>query len=207
MKFLETREELVKLAASLFNRGYSVGSAGNISVRVADGYLMTPTNSSLGRLNAGRLSFLDSEWNHISGDAPSKEVVMHRAMYQARPDIGAVVHLHSTHVTALSCLAPSEEPLFQPHTPYLVMRLGEYIPLVPYYKPGDPNMESDIFDAAMDAKAIILGNHGSIVAGPTLVHAVDSAEELEVSAKIALLLRGRDTRPLTSAEVQALMNS
>ena len=206
MKFLDTREEIVDLAASLFQRGYSVGSAGNISVRVDGGYLITPTNSSLGRLDAGRLSLVDLGWNHISGDAPSKEVVMHRAMYEARPDTGAIVHLHSTHVTALSCLAPNGEPLLQPHTPYLVMRLGENIPLVPYYKPGDPDMESDIFEAAKEARAIILGNHGSIVAGPTLVNAVDSAEELEVSAKLALLLSGRDTRPLTSEEINALMS-
>lgn len=206
MKFRDTREEIVELAASLFLRGYSVGSAGNISVRVADGYLITPTNSSLGRLDADRLAFVDHGWNHISGDAPSKEVVMHRAMYQARPEAGAIVHLHSTHVTALSCLAPAGEPLLQPHTPYLVMRLGENIPLVPYYKPGDPAMESDIFEAAKDARAIILGNHGSIVAGPTLVNAVDSAEELEVSAELALLLHGRNTRPLSSKEIDALMN-
>ena len=197
---------MVELAASLFQRGYSVGSAGNMSVRVDGGYLITPTNSSLGRLDASRLSFVDLGWNHISGDAPSKEVVMHRAMYEARPDTGAIVHLHSTHVTALSCLAPNGEPLLQPHTPYLVMRLGENIPLVPYYKPGDPTMEADIFEAAKDARAIVLGNHGSIVAGPTLVNAVDSAEELEVSAKLALLLRGRDTRPLTSEEINALMS-
>ncbi|GAA1863289.1 aldolase [Paeniglutamicibacter psychrophenolicus] len=197
---------MVELAASLFQRGYSVGSAGNISVRVADGYLMTPTNSSLGRLDAESLSLLDHGWNHISGDAPSKEVVMHRAMYEARPDTGAIVHLHSTHVTALSCLAPGTGPLIKPHTPYLVMRLGEDIPLVPYYKPGDPGMERDIFEAAREAKAIILGNHGSIVAGKSLVNAVDSAEELEVSAQLALLLRGRDTRPLTAVEIDALVN-
>lgn len=206
MKFLETREEMVALAASLFNRGFSVGSAGNISVRVANGYLMTPTNSSLGRLEAARLSLLDHEWNHVSGDAPSKEVVMHRAVYEARPEAGAIVHLHSTHVTALSCLAPGNEPLITPHTPYLVMRLGEDIPVVPYYRPGDPGMEKDIFEAAKHAKAIILGNHGSIVAGDSLVKAVDSAEELEVSAQLALLLRGRDTRPLTSTEISALLN-
>lgn len=197
---------MVELATSLFQRGYSVGSAGNISVRVDGGYLMTPTNSSLGRLDVNRLSFLDHEWKHISGDTPSKEVVMHRAMYQARADAGAIVHLHSTHVTALSCLAPSDEPLLKPHTPYLVMRLGENVPMVQYYKPGDPAMEADIFAAAKDSKAIILGNHGSIVAGPSLVHAVDSAEELEVSAKLALLLHGRQTRPLTATEIDELMN-
>lgn len=206
MQYSETRAELVALAASLFQRGYSVGSAGNISVRVEDGFLMTPTNSSLGRLDAERLSLLDAEWNHVAGDAPSKEVVMHRAMYAARPDAGAIVHLHSTHVTALSCLSPGSGPLIEPHTPYLVMRMGGHIPLVPYYQPGDPAMEQDIFDAAVQARAIILGNHGSIVAGTSLVNAVDSAEELEVSAQLALLLRGRETRPLTAGEIAALLN-
>lgn len=195
---------MVELAASLFQRGYSVGSAGNISVRVPEGYLMTPTNSSLGRLDAERLSLMDVEWNHISGDAPSKEVVMHRAMYEARPDAGAVVHLHSTHVTALSCLAPGGKRLIEPHTPYMVMRLGEDIPLVPYYKPGDPAMERDILQAAKQSRALILGNHGSIVAGSDLFNAVNSAEELEVSAQLALLLWGRDTRPLTRSEINAL---
>lgn len=205
MKFADTRAEIVELAASLFQRGYSVGSAGNISVRVDGGFLMTPTNSSLGRLDAERLSLLDLEWNHLAGDAPSKEVVMHRSMYESRPDAGAVVHLHSTHVTALSCLAPSGGPLIEPHTPYLVMRMGEHIPLLPYYQPGDPAMEEDIHAAALRAKAIILGNHGSIVAGTSLVDAVNSAEELEVSAQLALLLRGRETRPLTAAEIDALL--
>lgn len=206
MKYLETREEIVELAASLFQRGYSVGSAGNISVRVADGYLMTPTNSSLGRLNAQRLSMLDMNWNHVTGDAPSKEVVMHRAMYQANPEIGAIVHLHSTHVTALSCLRHGEEQVLIPHTPYLVMRMGEKVPMVPYYKPGDPEMESDIFEAAKKCKAIILGNHGSIVGGSTLIDAANSAEELEASAQLALLLHGRESRPLTSAEIGSLLN-
>lgn len=198
---------MVELAASLFQRGYSVGSAGNISVRVPEGYLMTPTNSSLGRLDAERLSLMDVEWNHISGDAPSKEVVMHRAMYEARPDAGAVVHLHSTHVTALSCLAPGGKRLIEPHTPYMVMRLGEDIPLVPYYKPGDQAMERDILQAAKQSRALILGNHGSIVAGPDLFNAVNSAEELEVSAQLALLLWGRDTRPLTRSEINALKDN
>ncbi|GAB3619532.1 aldolase [Glutamicibacter endophyticus] len=204
MNHHETRIELVELAASLFQRGFSVGSAGNISVRVEGGFLMTPTNASLGRLRAERLSLLDEEFNHVDGDAPSKEVVMHRAMYQARPDTGAIVHLHSVHATALSCLADDGHPKLVPHTPYLVMRLGDNIPVVPYYKPGDPSMERDIYTASLRAKALLLGNHGSIVAGDSLVKAVDSAEELETSAQLALLLHGHATRPLSDAEIAAL---
>lgn len=205
VKYTEIREELVRLAASLFERGFSVGSAGNISVKVEGGYLMTPTNASLGRLDPQRLSLLDDQFNHIDGDRPSKEVVMHQAMYRARPQTGAIVHLHSTFATAVSCLAPAGESTIVPHTPYLVMRMGSHIPLVPYYKPGDPRMEQDIVEASEKAPALLLANHGSLVAGATLVQAVDSAEELEVSAQLELLLHGRETRPLTEGEIQALL--
>lgn len=205
VKYLEIREELVRLAASLFERGFSVGSAGNISVKVEDGYLMTPTNASLGRLDPQRLSLLDDQFNHVDGDKPSKEVVMHHAMYRARPQTGAIVHLHSTYATAVSCLAPAGESTIVPHTPYLVMRMGSHIPLVPYYKPGDPRMEQDIVEASEKAPALLLANHGSLVAGATLIQAVDSAEELEVSAQLELLLHGRETRPLTEGEIQALL--
>ena len=206
MKFANERNELMELGASLFARGFTSGSSGNISVKVDGGYLMTPTNSSLGRLVPDRISYLDNEWNHVSGDAPSKEVIMHKAMYEARPDTGAIVHLHSVYVTALSCLAPEDGPLITPHTPYLVMKMGRDLPLVPYYKPGDPKMEEDIYNAAKKSVAVILANHGSLVAAPTLVKAVDAAEELEVSAQLALLLHGRKTRPLSADEIDALLN-
>src|SRR3984957_17048903 len=134
----DIRVLLSELAASLFARGFSVGSAGNISVRLADGYLMTPTNSSLGRLDPGRLSKLDRQFQHIDGDKPSKEVFMHRAFYQARSDAGAVVHLHSTRATAVSCLPDVDQsnPI-PPLTPYFVMRVGRRMPIVPSYRPGD----------------------------------------------------------------------
>ncbi|WP_372697319.1 aldolase [Arthrobacter sp. JSM 101049] len=205
MNNTRTRNEIVSLAASLFARGYSVGSAGNISVRVPDGYLMTPTDSSLGRLEASQLSLLDGDWNLIEGDPPSKEVVMHRAMYEARPAAGAVVHLHSTFVTALSCLADSDGPLIRPLTPYFVMRLGESIPLVPYFPPGSAEVKPAILDAAAGSAAVILRNHGSLVSASTLVDAVNTSEELEVSAQLELLLGGRDARPLNASEVNELI--
>src|SRR6185312_16462207 len=151
----ETRQLLCELAASLFARGFSVGSAGNISVRLTDGYLITPTNSSLGRLDAARLSRLDADFRHIGGDQPSKEVFMHRAFYRAREDAGAVVHLHSTQATAVSCLPDVDRtnPI-PPLTPYFVMRVGRRMPIVTYYRPGDPAMEPAIHDAAHDARAV-----------------------------------------------------
>ena len=202
----DMRVLLCELAASLFARGYSVGSAGNISARLPDGYLMTPTNSSLGRLDPARLSKLDADFRHVGGDKPSKEVFMHRAFYQAREDAGAVVHLHSTQATAVACLpdVDTNNPI-PPLTPYFVMRVGRCMPVVPYYRPGDPAMEPAIAAAARDARAVLLANHGPVVSGKTLTDAVYAAEELEEAAKLFLLLRGAAMRLLTSAQVNDLL--
>jgi ribulose-5-phosphate 4-epimerase/fuculose-1-phosphate aldolase len=204
----DTRRLLVELAASLYARGFSVGSAGNISVRLDDGYLITPTNSSLGRLDAARLSRLDRDFQHVGGDKPSKEVFMHRAFYRAREDAGAVVHLHSTMATAVGCLPDVDagNPI-PPLTPYFVMRVGRRMPIVSYYRPGDPAMEPAIHDAARDARAVLLANHGPVVSGKTLVDAVYAAEELEEAAKLFLLLRGAGARLLTPGQVDDLLTT
>ena len=202
----ELRDLLVDLARSLFARGLSVGSAGNISARLPDGYLMTPTNSSLGRLQAERISKLDPGWNHVGGDKPSKEVFMHRAVLDARPQAGAVVHLHSTHATAISCLAaPGDTAPIPPLTPYFVMRIGRSLPVIRYYRPGDAAMEGDIHQAARNGPALLLANHGPVVSGASLVDAVHAAEELEEAARLALLLRGQNARELTPAQVDDLL--
>jgi len=203
-----TRVLLSEFGASLFARGFSVGSAGNISVRLPDGYLMTPTNSSLGRLDPDRLSKLDRNFQHIGGDKPSKEVFMHRAFYQARDDAGSVVHLHSTQATAVSCLSDVDQsnPI-PPLTPYFVMRVGRTMPVVPYYRPGDAAMEPAIHAAARDARAILLANHGPVVSGKTLTDAVYAAEELEEAAKLFLMLRGQSPRLLTAAQVDDLLTT
>ncbi len=204
----DTRRLLVELAASLFARGFSVGSAGNISARLDDGFLITPTNSSLGRLDPSRLARLDSEFRHVDGDKPSKEVFMHRAFYRARAEAGAVVHLHSTMATAIACLpdANPDNPI-SPLTPYFVMRVGRRMPIVPYYRPGDPAMEPAIHEAASDARAILLANHGPVVSGKTLTDAVYAAEELEEAAKLFLLLRGTSPRLLTAGQVEDLLTT
>ena len=204
----DTRVLLCEFGASLFARGFSVGSAGNISVRLPDGYLMTPTNSSLGRLDPDRLSKLDGNFDHVSGDKPSKEVFMHRAFYQARTDAGAVVHLHSTQATAVSCLPDVDQanPI-PPLTPYFVMRVGRTMPIVPYYRPGDPTMEPAINAAAKDARAVLLANHGPVVSGKTLTDAVYAAEELEEAAKLFLMLRGQSPRLLTVPQVNDLLST
>jgi ribulose-5-phosphate 4-epimerase/fuculose-1-phosphate aldolase len=203
-----SRDLLVALSASLFARGFSVGSAGNISLRLDDGYLITPTNSCLGRLDADRIARLDAGFNHIGGDRPSKEVFMHRAFYQARPQAGAVVHLHSTMATAVACL-PDLDPSnpIPPLTPYFVMRVGRSMPVVPYYRPGDAAMEPAIHAAATGATAVLLANHGPVVSGRTLTDAVYAAEDLEEAAKLFLLLRAQQPRLLTGTQVQDLLST
>lgn len=206
----DTRQLLVELAASLFARGFSVGSAGNISVKLpaeaGDGYLITPTNSSLGRLDAARLSRLDAAFRHVDGDKPSKEVFMHRAFYRARAEAGAVVHLHSTQATAVACLpdVDHDNPI-PPLTPYFVMRVGRRMPIVEYYRPGDPAMEPAIHAAAQNARAVLLANHGPVVSGKTLTDAVYAAEELEEAAKLYLMLRYAAPRLLTKPQVEELL--
>jgi ribulose-5-phosphate 4-epimerase/fuculose-1-phosphate aldolase len=198
------RTELARLARSLFDRGFSVGSAGNISVALPDGWLMTPTNSSLGNLAADRISKLDLSWAHVSGDKPSKEVFLHRAFYETRPGTGAVVHLHSTWATALSCLnLPDPEDCVPALTPYVVMRVGK-VPCLPYAPPGDPAMGDLVRARKGRNAAVLLANHGPVVAGKDLHSAVYAAEELEETAKLAVLLRGLDTRPLGKADIAEL---
>ena len=204
----ELRQAICLHGRLLFGRGFSVGSAGNISVRLPDGYLITPTNSCLGRLEPDRISKLDLDYRHVSGDKPSKEVFMHRAFLRARSEAGAVVHLHSTHATAISCLAaPGETSPVPPLTPYFVMRIGRVLPVLPYYRPGDAAMEAAIAEAARGARAVLLANHGPVVSGKSLDDAVYAAEELEEAARLALMLRGKSARELTPAQIDDLLQT
>jgi 3-dehydro-4-phosphotetronate decarboxylase len=198
------RQMLVRLSRSLFDRGYSVGSVGNISVAVDDGLLITPTNSCLGLLEADRISKLDREGRHISGDKPSKEIFLHRAFYETRPGTGALVHLHSTYATALSCLSEIDPfDCVAPITPYVVMRVGR-VRFLPYVRPGDPAAGAMIRDLKGEYAAVLLANHGPVVAAKDLEAAVYAAEELEETAKLLILLRGLQPRLLTQAQVDEL---
>ena len=200
----QVRADMVRLSASLFQRGYSVGSSGNISAKVEGGILMTPTNSCLGFLDAERIAKLDESGRHVSGDKPSKEVFLHQAFYETRPEAGAVVHLHSTYATALSCLAALDPAdCIPPITPYVVMRVGQ-VPLVPYVRPGDPAMGDLVRALEGRHAAVLLANHGPVVSGPDLAAAVYAAEELEETAKLLVLLRGETTRHLTPGQVDEL---
>ncbi len=202
------REAICRFGQLLHRRGYAHGSTGNISVRLVDGILITPTNSCMGLLDPERISKVAPDGTLVSGDKPSKEVFMHRAVLGSRPEAGAVVHLHSTHATAISCLAVPGDPAppIPPLTPYFVMRVGRSLPVLPYSRPGDPAMEPAIAEAAKGARAMLLGNHGPVVSGRTLDDAVWAAEELEEAARLALMLRGLPgLRALDAAQVDDLL--
>ena len=204
MSDAKAREAICTLGASIFERGLTAGSSGNISVRVEGGWLMTPTNASLGRLDPARLSKLDPDGRLISGDPPTKESFLHRVMYEERRDTGAVVHLHSTHSVAVSCLAEIDPAdVLPPITAYYVMRVGR-LPLVPYFRPGDLALAEAVRGFAGKHHAVLLANHGPVVGGANLDAAVNAIEELEETAKLYLLLRGAKTRYLTRAQVREL---
>ena len=198
------REDICRLGASLFQRGLTFGSAGNISARIEDGWLMTPTNVSLGQLDPARLAKLDTSGELVSGDPPTKETFLHRAMYEKRELAGAVVHLHSTHSVAVSVLADLDaEDVLPPLTAYYVMRVGR-LPLVPYFPPGDLSLAEAVRKLAGKHHAVLLANHGPVVAGSSLDAAANAIEELEETAKLFLLLRGSKLRLLTEEQVAAL---
>jgi ribulose-5-phosphate 4-epimerase/fuculose-1-phosphate aldolase len=200
----QLREQLVMFGQSLYQRGYAHGSSGNLSARLADGLLVTPTNSCLGRLDPARISKLDLEGRHVSGDAPSKEGFLHLAMYQERPSAQGIVHLHCTHCVALSCLDHERtDDLLPPITAYYVMRIRR-LPLVPYYRPGDRALAEAVREKARKHHAVLLANHGPVVAGKSLEDAVYNAEEMEETAKLFFLLQGQRTRLLDAAKIADL---
>ena len=198
------RDSICRLAKSLFERGLTIGSSGNISVRLDDGWLMTPTGSSMGNLDPNEISKLDLDGNLISGKSPTKESFLHIAMYDERPNSGAVVHLHSTHSVAVSCLADIDKKnVLPPITAYYVMKIGK-LPLVPYFPPGDINLARAVKEMASNHHAVLLANHGPVVAGKTLEDAVYAIEELEETARLFLLLRNMKTQYLNEKQVNTL---
>ncbi|MGW0713080.1 3-oxo-tetronate 4-phosphate decarboxylase [Streptomyces sp. NPDC002643] len=200
------RALIVRTAHSLFTRGLTHGSTGNLSVRLADGtLLLTPTGASLGTLT--ELSRTDVHGRHLDGPRPTKEAFLHAAFYRARPHAHAVVHLHSTHAAAVSCLAGTDPAnALPPLTAYYAMRVGT-LPLLPYHAPGDSALEPLAEATARTHHAVLLANHGPVVAAPTLEQAADATEELEETAKLHLLLQGHRTRPLTPEQAAALAPS
>ncbi|WEJ35720.1 3-oxo-tetronate 4-phosphate decarboxylase [Sinorhizobium prairiense] len=203
-----TRDDIVRAGQSIFDRGLTSGSTGNISVKMSDGrMLMTPTNASLGSLVPERLSLFSAEGVHLGGDKPTKEAFLHRCMYCARPHGKAVVHLHSTYSVAVSILKDiDEKDALPPLTAYYVMRVGT-LPLVPYFRPGDEKLAAAVQEAAATSNAVLMANHGPVVAGRSLEEAQYATEELEETAKLFLTLQGRELRPSTPAQREELAKS
>lgn len=192
------------MARSIFSRSLTHGSTGNISLRVDDGILVTPTGSSLGTVQPGELSLIDEHGTHIGGARPSKEAFLHAAVLRARPSARAVIHTHSTYSAAVSCLAEVDETnVLPPLTAYFAMRIGR-LPLLPHHAPGDDALGPLAEATARDHVALLLRNHGPIVAGTSLSAALDALEELEETAKLHLLLHGHAVSPLTPAQAAAL---
>lgn len=202
----QLREQICLLAKSMFDRGLTGGSTGNISARTDDGgLLVSPTGTSFGRLDPGRLSRFDARGVHIDGDKPTKEMPLHSAFYDTRSTAGAVVHLHSCHSVALSLMPDADEDNFLPPlTPYGIMKLGP-VKLLPFFLPGDPAMGDAVRGLAGKRSAVMLANHGPVVAGKDIEAACNAIEELEDTARLAMLTRGLNPRMLTQAQQQALI--
>lgn len=200
------REQICLLARSMFDRGLTGGSTGNISARTGDGgLLVSPTGTSFGRLDPARLSRFDASGRHVSGDKPTKEMPLHAAFYDTRSNAGAVVHLHSCHAVALSMMPDADPDSFLPPlTPYSIMKLGK-VKLLPFFLPGDPAMGEAVRGLAGKRSAVMLANHGPVVAGKDVEAACNAIEELEDTARLAMLLRGVEARGLTPDQVQAVV--
>ena len=200
------RELICTLAKSMFDRKLTGGSTGNISARTSDGgLLVSPTGTSFGRLDPGRLSRFDAQGLLIDGDKPTKEMPLHSAFYETRSSAGAVVHLHSCHSVALSMMPDVDADNFLPPlTPYGIMKLGQ-VKLLPFFMPGDPAMGDAVRGLAGKRSAVMLANHGPVVAGKDIEAACNAVEELEDTARLAMMTRGLSPRALSQIQVQAIV--
>ena len=200
------REQICLLAKSLYDRGFTHGSTGNISARTEDGgLLVSPTGTSFGHLDPAQLSRFDAASNHIDGDKPTKEMPLHTAFYDTRSVAGAVVHLHSCHSVAWSMMPDADEDNFlPPMTPYAIMKLGK-VKLLPFFMPGDAAMGDAVRGLAGKRSAVMLANHGPVVSAKDVGAACYAVEELEENAKLAMLMRGFDAKMLTPDQVQNLV--
>jgi ribulose-5-phosphate 4-epimerase/fuculose-1-phosphate aldolase len=200
----EICREIVAMGGSLFGRGLTPGRTGNLSVRLDDRIAVTPTGASLGALGVDGLSIIDVTGAHVGGARPSKEAFLHAAVYRARPADRAVVHLHSTHAVAVSCLADVDAAdVLPPLTAYYVMRVGT-LPLLPFHAPGDTALEALAERTARDHHCFLMANHGSVASGADLAAAADAAEEIEETARLHLALMDKRTRPLDEAQAASL---
>lgn len=203
----KAREDICRVAKSMFDRGLTYGASGNISLRLSDGsFLVTPTGHALGDLYPTQISHVSQDFRHLSGAAPTKETPLHAAFYETRDNTGAVVHLHSTYSVALSLLPETDpENAVPPLTPYAVMRVGQ-VKLLPFFVPGDPAMGDAIRNLNGQRSAVLLANHGPVVAASDLFSAVYAMEELEETSKLALLTRGMQPNLLTEMQIKDVIH-
>ena len=197
------REEICEVGASLHARGYTTGTAGNISARLADGWLITPTDACLGKLDPARLAKVsaDNEW--ISGDKPSKTLALHRGIYARNEKARCVLHTHSTHLVALTLAGvASPDAVLPPITPYQVMKIGR-VPLIPYARPGAPSVAEQVAELAADVRGVLLERLGPVVWADSVTRASHALEELEETARLWLML-ATPPAPLTPAQVADL---
>jgi 3-dehydro-4-phosphotetronate decarboxylase len=212
MNEAQAREEICRVGASLFARGYVHATAGNISVRLDDGFLITPTDACLGFLDPARLARLDGEGRQVSGDPASKTIALHRAIYAAatRFDAGTrcVIHTHSAHTVALS-LRCGDPELLAPITPYFVMKVG-HVPLLAYQRPGAPEVATQVAQLierygahGKPIRAVMLQRLGPNAWHDTPAAAMAVLEELEETARLTLLTGG-PAQPLDETQIDEL---
>lgn len=197
------REEICTVGRSLYARGYTVGTAGNISARLADGWLITPTDASLGNLDPGRIAKVATDGSWVSGDTPSKTLALHRQIYDHNPQAQGVVHTHSTHLVALTLAGVwSQDNILPPITPYQVMKVGR-VPLISYERPGAPGVAQQVASLAGQVRAVMLERLGPVVWESSLSKASHVLEELEETARLWLMTQPRPA-PLSDAAIEEL---
>lgn len=203
----QARQELVRLGRSVYERGLTPGSSGNLSVRIDDLLLVTPTNSCLGRLEGDALSLIAADGSLIAGDKPTKELALHRALYDQHPSVRAVAHLHSTHAVAVSCLPDLDlADVLPAFTAYYVLRVGK-LPLVPYHPPGSKALSEAVLKASQTSRCLLLAQHGSIAAADNMSAALDAVEEIETTSRLFMLLAGRPAKTLSEEQREELVES
>lgn len=198
------REEICRIGESLYRRGYTVGTAGNISARLDDGFLITPTDACLGFLEAARLAKLDAAGEQVGGDRASKTIQLHRAIYDARPDTSGIVHTHSTSLVALTMLPDVDRAdVLPPITPYFVMKVG-HVPMIPYRRPGDPEVIDLVLAHAPKVRAVLLERLGPVVWSDSVSSACFALEELEETARLWLTLRAHPPAALDAGRIEEI---
>ncbi len=197
------REEICEVGASLHARGYTTGTAGNISARLSDGWLITPTDACLGKLDPARLAKVSAANEWLSGDKPSKTLALHRGIYQRNAQARCVLHTHSTHLVALTLAGvAAPEAVLPPITPYQVMKIGR-VPLIAYARPGAPTVAEQVAAIAGEVRGVLLERLGPVVWADSVTRASHALEELEETARLWLMLTPRPAA-LTPAQVEEL---